>query len=199
MTDTTQQEREAAPANNLPNWSECALRVANSEHFKKSIAEGGHGPDADAKLATELHRFIHEYDDADSYRSAWFLHRLELLIKEVRATPQGAEPVAEGFMLPDGSICSTSATLGTLRVRDDDAARGCKIVSLYTHPPEPKLSELQADAKDAARYRLVRQKSEQMYFARRDPDMGYAFGQLHDEDLDSFLDAELARQEGSAT
>lgn len=76
-----------APPNNLPTWTECALRVANSDFIAKRIAEGGHGPEADSKLATELHRFIYEYDDADPYRSAWFLHRLELVLAEARAAP----------------------------------------------------------------------------------------------------------------
>ncbi|WP_143042988.1 hypothetical protein ABL840_08965 [Variovorax sp. NFACC27] len=73
-----------APPNSLPDWDECAMRVANSELLAKRVAEGGYGPEADSKLATELHRFIYEYDDADSFRSAWFLHRLELLLNETR-------------------------------------------------------------------------------------------------------------------
>ncbi|MFA6271027.1 MAG: hypothetical protein WC657_07535 [Candidatus Paceibacterota bacterium] len=73
---------EAAPPNSLPDWSECAIRVDNSDFIAKRVAEGGYGPDADTMLATELHRFIYEYDDADSYGSAWFLHRLELVIAE---------------------------------------------------------------------------------------------------------------------
>lgn len=77
---------EPAPPNNLPDWNECALRVANSDFIAKRVAEGGYGPEHDSKLATELHRFIHEYDDSDPYRSAWFLHRLEKLLQEV-ATP----------------------------------------------------------------------------------------------------------------
>lgn len=76
---------EQAPPNNLPDWSECAMRVSNSDHFAKQVAEGGYGPEADSKLATALHRFIHEYDDASRYRSAWFLHRLELVLNETRA------------------------------------------------------------------------------------------------------------------
>ena len=81
MSDTP---REEAPTNSLPDWSECCLRVDNSIYLAKSVAEGGYG-DSDAPQATELHRFIYEYDDADPYRSAWFLHRLELLLKETRA------------------------------------------------------------------------------------------------------------------
>ena len=73
-----------APPNNLPDWGECALRVDNSDFIAKRMAEGGAGPDHDSLLANELHRFIYEYDDSDRLRSAWFLHRLELVIEEVR-------------------------------------------------------------------------------------------------------------------
>jgi hypothetical protein len=94
ITETTKQPQvgqseltdglEAAPPNNLPCWSECKLRVDNSDFIDKRVAEGGYGPDADSLLATQLHRFIYEYDDADPYRSAWFLHRLELVLKEAK-------------------------------------------------------------------------------------------------------------------
>lgn len=88
-----------APPNNLPSHSECAQRVHSSDFIAKRVAEGGHGPDADSRLATELHRFINEYDDADPYRSAWFLHRLELLLDEtkreaLRTQAASMEPVA---------------------------------------------------------------------------------------------------------
>jgi hypothetical protein len=85
-------EREPAPPNSLPDWGECAMRVNNSEFLAKRIAEGGFGPDADSKLASELHRFIYEYDDADPYRSAWFLHRLERLLDETRALSAASAP-----------------------------------------------------------------------------------------------------------
>lgn len=90
MTQQADEQREAAPANSLPDWSECALRVANSDFIAKRVAEGGYGAEGDSKLATELHRFIYEYDDADPYRSAWFMHRLELVLKEARALPPAA-------------------------------------------------------------------------------------------------------------
>lgn len=94
---TTPNEREAAPPHSLPNWSECAMRVDNSNFFEKSVAEGGYGPEWDSKLASELHRFIYEYDDADPYRSAWFLHRLELVLKEqIALAAAGAKPEPEG-------------------------------------------------------------------------------------------------------
>lgn len=94
-TSTPDAEREAAPPNNLPSWAECELRVHNSKFFAKQKAEGGHGPEHDAKLATQLHRFIHEYDDDDPYRSAWFLHRLELLIDEAKSAALSASPVVQ--------------------------------------------------------------------------------------------------------
>lgn len=79
-----------APSNSLPTYDECALRVSNSNYLAKRKSEGGYGPEADSLTATELHRFIHEYDDADPYRSAWFMHRLEKLIEEIRAAPSDA-------------------------------------------------------------------------------------------------------------
>lgn len=85
-----QPKQEEAPPNKLPSWDECALRVANSDFIAKRIAEGGYGPEPDSKLASQLHRFIYEYDDADPYRSAWFLHRLELVLQE-----QSAELLAQ--------------------------------------------------------------------------------------------------------
>lgn len=75
---------EPAPANNLPDWKECRLRVENSEHIEKRISEGGFGFEEDGYYANELHKFIHDYDDADPYKSAWFLHRLEKLIEFVK-------------------------------------------------------------------------------------------------------------------
>jgi hypothetical protein len=75
---------DPAPPNNLPSWAECALRVGNSDYIAKRVAEGGYGPDPDSELATQLHRFIYEYDDSDPYRSAWFLHRLELVLEEAK-------------------------------------------------------------------------------------------------------------------
>lgn len=113
------QEREPAPSNNLPEWDECALRVANSEFFAKNVAEGGHGPDADAKLATELHRFIHEYDDADGYRSAWFLHRLELLLDETRRAALTSASKQEGGEPSDAAIMALWAACDTPSAEND--------------------------------------------------------------------------------
>lgn len=71
MTPTTTQA--VAPANSLPNWAVCWKLVRNEN-----------------ELPTELHRFIYEYDDADAYRSGWFLHRLELVLAEHAATTLSA-------------------------------------------------------------------------------------------------------------
>lgn len=79
---------EKAPPNNLPKWEECALRVANSNFIDKRVSDGGYGPEFDSKTATHLHRFIHEYDDDDPYKSEWFLHRLELVLEEARSEAQ---------------------------------------------------------------------------------------------------------------
>jgi hypothetical protein len=88
------QPAEPAPPNSLPSWDECALRVSNSDFIAKRVAEGGYGADEDSLLAKELHRFINEYDDADPYRSAWFLHRLELLLEETKKEALAATPAA---------------------------------------------------------------------------------------------------------
>lgn len=107
---------EQAPPNSLPDWSDCALRVSNSDYIAKRVAEGGYGAEPDSLLATELHRFIHEYDDSDPYRSAWFRHRLELLLNEVRAATPPASP-AEVASLPDLYISGRSVcNLATGRV-----------------------------------------------------------------------------------
>lgn len=81
----SEQQMEKAPPNSLPSWSECALRVSNADFIARRVAEGGSGPDGYSLLATQLHRLIYEYDDADPYRSAWFLHRLELVLDEAKS------------------------------------------------------------------------------------------------------------------
>lgn len=88
-------ELDPAPASSLPDWDECQMRVANSDFIAQRVAEGGYGADHDTKLATELHRFIYEYDDADPHRSAWFLHRLEKLLAETKAQAPVADQPAE--------------------------------------------------------------------------------------------------------
>ncbi len=75
---------ELAPKNNLPSWDECAKRVENSKYVEDRILSGGVGFEEKCDYASELHRFIYEYDDADPYKSAWFLHRLEILVSEIR-------------------------------------------------------------------------------------------------------------------
>jgi hypothetical protein len=103
--------REPAPPHSLPEWHECQSVIENYEFHLRVIA-GNEGPqlvtvDPDPREPTELERFIYEYDDADSYRSEWFLHRLEKLIKFIRAdalstaTPAGEwreEEVSEGWL-----------------------------------------------------------------------------------------------------
>lgn len=93
-----------APANSLPDWSECSARVGNSDFIEERISNGGYGADADSKLATALHRFIYEYDDADPVRSSWFMHRLEMLIAEVspRAADAPCEPSELATCRDDG-------------------------------------------------------------------------------------------------
>jgi hypothetical protein len=75
---------DPAPTNSLPDWKECRLRVENSEYIDQRISDGGFGYEEDGYYANEIHKFIHEYDDSDPHRSAWFLHRLEKLIEFVK-------------------------------------------------------------------------------------------------------------------
>lgn len=91
-------EREPAPANNLPDYGECERLVENSA-FRARAAAGLEGAVlttlGQSPEPTELHRFIHEYDDADRYRSAWFLHRLEKVVNEAAALTSPAPSVGE--------------------------------------------------------------------------------------------------------
>jgi hypothetical protein len=77
-----------APEHNLPDWTECSLRVDNAKYMK----DNGLNDEGDSLLPNPIHEFIYEYDDADPYRSAWFMHRLEKLIEFVKsqsiATPE---------------------------------------------------------------------------------------------------------------
>lgn len=89
------RELPDAPPNSLPTWSECAMRVDNSDFIAKRVTEGGYGAGPDSLLASALHQFIYEYDDADPCRSAWFMHRLEQVLKEFAAA-QAAPSVPDG-------------------------------------------------------------------------------------------------------
>ena len=92
------QAAQQAPLSSLPSWEECQLRVSNSDFLAKRVAEGGYGAESDSKVATELHRFLYEYDDQDPYRSAWFRHRLEKVLTECAShgqAPAGATELAE--------------------------------------------------------------------------------------------------------
>jgi len=109
-------ELEQAPCNSLPSYDECKLRVENSDFIAKHIAEGGYGAEPDSLLANQLHRFIYEYDDADPYRSAWFLHRLELLINEVKATT-AAHGVPDDAEIYEYAIKRAERTFGKNKSR----------------------------------------------------------------------------------
>lgn len=79
--DREQVTEVEAPSHSLPDWSECNLRVGNSEWLKDNSRK----PEHDSLTATPLHEFIYEYDDSDTYKSAWFLHRLEKLIGFIKS------------------------------------------------------------------------------------------------------------------
>jgi hypothetical protein len=91
MTNTTQTDLldgvEPAPENGLPTWDDCQLIIENFG-FRQKAEAGLEGQVLDTPQSTpnptELHRFIYEYDDADPYRSAWFMHRLEALLEANR-------------------------------------------------------------------------------------------------------------------
>jgi len=75
---------DEAPTNSLPTYEECALRVGNAKYLKDNNLENDashHG----TPLPTPLHEFIYEYDCADAYKSAWWMHRLEKLIEFVKS------------------------------------------------------------------------------------------------------------------
>jgi hypothetical protein len=78
---------QPAPTNNLPDWNECNLRVKNEEYIKKEKLNI-YDFDEPYNMPNELHRFIYEYDDSDPFKSAWFLHRLERLINEIKENPE---------------------------------------------------------------------------------------------------------------
>ena len=75
------------PINSLPSWQECEARVDNREYLEgiEAIKDGVLIDDfySETLLPDPIHEFIYEYDDTDPVRSAWFLHRLELLINYV--------------------------------------------------------------------------------------------------------------------
>ena len=163
---------DQAPPNNLPDWDDCALRVRNSEFIAKRVAEGGYGAEPDSLLATELHRFIYEYDDARPYRSAWFRHRLELVLNEAKAlaaAPQAAVPAGwklvpmepteemvkafqDGFIAelhqPEKRRTMTAEAAGLRAMLRAEARQEPKPDSSY--PAQPTGDA--ATARDAARY-----------------------------------------------
>ena len=84
------EDREPAPPHGLPSWHECN-RIIENDSFRKRAAAGLEGAVLDlpevTPTPTALHRFIQEYDDSDPYRSDWFMHRLELVLNEAKASP----------------------------------------------------------------------------------------------------------------
>lgn len=89
--DREQVTEVEAPSHSLPDWSECNLRVGNSEWLKDNDRE----PEHDSLTANPLHEFIYEYDDSDAYKSAWFLHRLEKLIGFIKSEQVPTSEVAK--------------------------------------------------------------------------------------------------------
>lgn len=98
------QEREsddAAPPNSLPSWQECQ-RIIKNQEFRERARAGLEVGVLDLPPTTpeptEIHRFIYEYDDADRYKSAWFMHRLELaLATAAKQAREGALAVGSTF------------------------------------------------------------------------------------------------------
>ncbi len=77
------------PLNSLPTWEECNARMNNKAYLEDigAIKDGVLVDDfyCETLLPDPVHEFIYEYDDVNDYRSAWFLHRLELLINYVES------------------------------------------------------------------------------------------------------------------
>jgi hypothetical protein len=149
MTDTKTMldDREPAPPNSLPDWSECELRVENSNFIAKRVAEGGYSAESDSKLASALHRFIYEYDDADNYRSAWFMHHLELVLKEAEAawTRKPAAQVAgvEPFAWQWRKKGEAWTLANTFNSRVYATTADSEVRALYPHPaPEPDATKV---------------------------------------------------------
>lgn len=105
-----------------------------------------------------------------------------------RATPQGAEPVANAWIM-DGELEDLEG-IPHAKLPPDG------MYSLYTHPPEPKLSELQADA-----WRLdwLQAKTTGPLPLVRVLIMNNGVYTEAKGDLRAAIDTQLARQEGSAT
>ena len=72
--------------------------------------------------------------------SGWMENALKLVLDEQEAGAASqagrAEPVGEGFFMPDGTFSgSASKRLGYLRLLPEDAASGCTVRPLYATPP----------------------------------------------------------------
>lgn len=118
---------EPATKNSLPTFKECRRIITNHE-FRERAKAGLEGQVLDlprtTPIPTALHKFIYEYDDADPYRSAWFLHRLECVLKE-STTPQ-RKPLTEQEI---GAILEDTNAFGTRLytfARAIEAAHGIK-------------------------------------------------------------------------
>ena len=161
--------------NSLPTWGDCALRVGNSDFIAKRVAEGGYGAEPDTLLASELHRFIYEYDDADSYRSAWFLHRLERVLDEVRAS---CDPEGRFEHYVACSIANSPDALRELgeyltRVLDEDQFPRAEalLLQLATLPPTPAQDRRDAGAVDTAGgFDAIENLLRERTYTQRDPD-----------------------------
>jgi hypothetical protein len=74
-------ETENKPKSTLPSWQECALRYENTEYLRQQGATDTEG----SLVSDPLTEFIYEYDCSDDYKSAWWRHRLERMIKHQQA------------------------------------------------------------------------------------------------------------------
>lgn len=140
-------EREPAPESSLPNWSECN-RIIENHVFRQRAAAGLEGQVIDTPPTspepTELHRFIYEYDDSDSYRSAWFMHRLEKVIAEVSRPATEADSSSAA---PSDGFDSMSVTGLLLRAKSAIEQSDPIRWSGVTHDIAAYLADEQPDAK----------------------------------------------------
>ena len=87
---------EEAPKTSLPSWSDCQSMVSNRDYLiecgaiKNSVLVDDYYEDSNSLNLTPVHEFIYEYDDADPFKSGWFMHRLEMALdyKERTAKPK---------------------------------------------------------------------------------------------------------------
>ena len=86
-TETEKNKVDAAPSSNLPTWRDSMIRVQNRIYIKVNGLENDDFLNDEETMSNVLHEFIYEYDCTDEYKSAWWRHRLEKLVKAIKENP----------------------------------------------------------------------------------------------------------------